>query len=106
MNSDILLAEIGSVALGDLADSEVAYILSKYTDTDNRAAGMDVFNLLRKKFKPSYRMGKTYEALSDKYKMYDQIFKEYANTISAGAITGTPDSTNNISRWKFTSNAN
>lgn len=107
MDSNVLLLEIGSVALGDLSEIEKDAILALYTNAEVRLAGMKTFELLRKKFQPNYRMGRTYEDLSRKYEWYDQLYKEYASSTAAGEL-GSDDFTDveTIDRYKFNSDAN
>ncbi len=108
MDSSVLLLEIGSVALADLSSDELSAILAAYTNAQVRLAGMKTFELLRKKYQPTYRMGRTYEELSKKYEWYDKIYKEYASSTDAG-ISETDvdaDDIETIDRYKFMSDAN
>jgi len=102
------LLEIGSVAYGDLTSAEVAALCAKYSSTSIKLAGMHSFELLWKKFQPTYRMGKTYEALSDKYENYRKIYVHYTQSVGAGVITGTTaqmDEYKNLDRYKFAAEA-
>jgi hypothetical protein len=104
-----LLLEIGSQAYDDLTSTEITHLTSAYTSSQISLAGLKAFDLLRKKFQPTYRMGKTYENLSQKYEFYNKIYKEYAMTVNAGKISSTSDERDdhqNIDRWKFTSDEN
>jgi len=80
-----LLLEVGAEACRELSEEELSVILATYTDAQPKLAGLAVFDILRKKYQPNYRMGKAYEALSDKYVAYDRLYKEYASIIAAGA---------------------
>ncbi len=106
-----LTLEVGSEAIKDLSSEELAAILAAYTAAQAPYAGLKVFDILRKKFRASYKMGSTYEALSDKFRQYNEIYNQYARTVGAGRI-GThsldEDSTeaalrNDIQRQKFPS---
>ena len=81
---DALRIEIGSDAYGDLTSDEVNAICLKYSPGEERLAGMKAFELLSKKFKPSYRMGRMYEEQSQKYEHYNRIYARYASGVSAG----------------------
>ena len=84
MQESVLLLEVGAQAIRDLSADEKDIILSKYSDAQVKYAGMMTFNVLRKKFRANYRMGRMYEDLSQKYEAYNRIYKEYAQAISAG----------------------
>lgn len=89
MQESVLLLEVGAQAIRDLSADEKDIILSKYSDAQVKYAGMTTFNLLRKKFRSNYRMGRMYENLSQKYEAYDRIYKEYAFAIKAGKNSST-----------------
>ena len=105
MNSDELLLEIGSEAYEDLKPAERTALMNKYTAAQTRLAGLHAFQLLMKKFQATYRMGKTYENLSEKFVAYRNIYNWYCQTVSAGTIaTITID--NEVDREKFLSDEN
>lgn len=109
METDELLLEIGSQAYDDLTSTEISSLTTNYTSSQKSLAGMKAFDLLRKKFRSTYRMGRTYEKLSDKYEFYDRLYKEYAMTVAAGKVTSTSDDQedrHNIDRYKFTADGN
>jgi hypothetical protein len=108
MDQATLLLEVGSTAISDLTSDELAGILGLYTNAQVRLAGMKTFELLRKKFQPTYRMGRTYEELSKKYEWYDKLYKEYASSTGAGVSTGEDDleDVETLDRYKFNSDAN
>lgn len=109
MNNNELLLEIGEEAYNDLSLRERTAIAAKYTAAQTRLAGLHAFQLLWKKFQPNYRMGKTYEALSEKFTAYRQIYNWYCQTVKAGKITATDtqlDDVEVVDKDKFSSNAN
>lgn len=109
MTYDELVLEIGEEAFDELSTREKNAIAAKYTLTQTRLAGLHVFQLLMKKFKPHYRMGKTYEALGDKFTRYREIYNWYCQTVQAGKITATDtqlDAVETIDKDKFSANAN
>lgn len=109
METSELLLEIGSQAFDDLTETEISHLTSNYKSTQTQLAGMKAFDLLRKKFRPNYRMGRTYEDLSDKYRFYDELYKEYTRNVSAGKNASTEeerDDRNNLDRYKFTADGN
>lgn len=109
MTEDEILLEIGSQAYSDLTETEINSLITNYSSSQKSVAGMKAFDLLRKKFRPTYRMGRTYKDLSDKYKFYDMLYKEYAATTDAGKVTSSSDDRsdrNNIDRYKFTADGN
>jgi CRISPR/Cas system-associated endonuclease Cas3-HD len=106
-----LILEVGSEAIKDLSSEELAAILAKYTANQAPFAGLKVFDILSKKFQHSYRMGSTFEALSDKSRHYYELYLHYTQSVKAGKL-GThsldEDSTeaasrNDIQRQKFPS---
>jgi hypothetical protein len=84
MTEAIIILEVTEAVWAELSAAEKAGMLAKYADTQVLPCAMHVFNLLRKKFQPNYRMGKMYENLSDKYKFFDQLYKEYTQKVNAG----------------------
>jgi len=91
MTEDDLKLEIGSEAFEDLTLSEVAFIVGKYSDV--KQAGMKAFELLWKKFKPTYKMGRLYERESEKYTVYRNLYMMYSSQLGAGRSTS---SVNNV----------
>ena len=89
MINDDLLLEIGSEAYADLSDFEIAALCRKYSAAYSSHAGLHAFQLLMKKFQPTYRMGKTYEKLSEKFDSYKKTYNWYAARVKAGRITAT-----------------
>ena len=77
--------EIGSEAFSDLTTDEISHITSTYGDI--KQAGMKAFELLWKKFKPTYRMGKMYEKESEKYSNYRELYLLYSKSLGAGRTT-------------------
>lgn len=106
MTETELLLEIGSEAYADLDPREIAALCNKYSAAHSRKAGLHAFQLLKKKFMPSYRMGKTYEALSEKFEAYTQVYNWYCATVSAGTITATDDEMEAVTRDKFVADEN
>ena len=105
MDELTLILEVGSEALDELSDTEKTAILSNYDDDEVKYAGMKVFDILRKKFLPTYRMGRMYEDLSAKFEKYDRLYKEYCSIVSAGSLAADPDNIDNydVERWKWVS---
>ena len=105
MDELTLILEVGSEALDELSDTEKNAILANYTNAQVKYAGMKVFDILRKKFLPTYRMGRMYEELSAKFEKYDRLFKEYCQAMNAGKLGTDPDDIDNydIERWKWVS---
>lgn len=90
MTEEQLKLEIGSEAFTHLTPEEVACITSGYSNV--KLAGMKAFELLWKKFKPTYRMGKLYEKESDRYVAYKEIYLQYVKQLSSGIHTGNSQS--------------
>lgn len=105
MDETNLLLEVGSGALNDLTTEEKNAILNKYSDGEEKLAGMKVFYILMRKFKPNYRMGRMYEDLSRKYEAYRDIYYEYARSTNAGRHGIDPDTQerSDVIRYKFIS---
>jgi pantothenate kinase len=103
MKESVLLLETGSQALAELTSDELNLILAKFTDDQVRQAAMNVFNLLRKKFKATYRMGTLYREETSKYKFYDQMYKEYARSLKAGRLGVDPgiQTNHDLDRYKW-----
>jgi len=91
MTEAIIILEITEDVWAELSAAEQAGLLTKYGDTQVLLCAKHVFDLLRKKFKPNYRMGKMYEDLAEKYKFYDRMFKEYCQRVNAGYTSTAPD---------------
>ena len=85
MTQDDLKMEIGSEAYSDLSDEEVAFIVNNYDDV--KLAAMKSFEILWKKFQPTYRLGRLYEASSDKYLNYRSLYVHYSNMLGVGRST-------------------
>jgi len=100
-----LMLETGSDALDELSSTEKNAILAKYDNGEESIAALHVFKLLMRKFKPTYRMGRMYEALSDKYVAYRDIYNHYAKTVRAGSLAKDVDEITkyDIERWKWPS---
>lgn len=100
--NDILL-EVGSEALEDLTAKEKATILETFSPGQEKVAAMKIFYLLALKFKPSYKMGSTFEDLSAKYRKYWEIYCHLAKTLNAGRTTGSESANNTVEvdRWKW-----
>lgn len=97
-NQDLEL-EVGSEAYLELTPSEVNAICQKYDDV--RLAGMKAFELLWKKFKPTYKMGKMYTRESEKYQAYRDIYKMYKAQLQSGVTAGTRTNTITLERDKW-----
>jgi hypothetical protein len=89
MDHDNLLLEVGAQAINDLSADELYLILDKYANGQETLAGIHVFNLLTKKFKGNWRMGRMYRHDSQKYEAYRQVQREYARSLNAGRSKGT-----------------
>jgi len=96
-----LLLEIGSEAYNDLTAEERELIIRTYETSQIKQAGMKAFDLLRKKFKCTYRMGRMYEALSEKYRAYESIWKSYLKQVRAGKTAKDTGKEYNVERYKF-----
>jgi hypothetical protein len=99
INEQDLMIEIGGEAFADLSTDEVDYITENYSDV--KQAGMKAFEILWKKFKPTYRMGKLYEKESERYSTYKDIYLLYSKSLGAGRTTSSSTSTSSITRDKF-----
>lgn len=109
MTLDELMLEIGEEAFLELSVLERNALANKYTVAQTRIAGLHAFQLLMKKFKPHYRMGKVYEALGDKFDSYRKTYNWYCQTVKAGSITATDeelDAVETVEKDKFTADAN
>lgn len=84
MQETKLLEAIGSEAISELTQDEKNIILGKFTDSQVYEAAMFAFSLLMKKFRPSYRLGRMYEDLSQKYEFYYKMYIMYSNMVKAG----------------------
>ena len=91
-----LLLEIGSEAYERLTAAEVASICQRVSDTTN--GGMLAFELLWKKYKPTFKAGKMYVRESDRYETYFRIYNWYCQKVKAGKTsTATEDSP--VEQW-------
>lgn len=86
-----LMLETGKDALDELSPEEKIAILGKYSNGQEPLAAMHVFKLLMRKYRPTYRMGRMYEALSDKYERYADLYNHYARVVAAGRLGHAPD---------------
>ena len=100
-----LVLEVGSEAIDELSSTEKSAILSKYSNGQEALAGLKVFGILMKKFKPTYRIGRMYEELSAKYERYRDLYNLYATSVNAGKVAKDPDDITeyDIDRWKWPS---
>jgi hypothetical protein len=80
-----IIAEVGSTAWDKLTDTEKAAVLSLAGNSAS-TAGMRVFELLWKKFRPTYKMGKLYEKDSEMYEQYYKMYCLYARSTGAGSV--------------------
>jgi hypothetical protein len=98
---------IGSEALLELDSDEKAAILAKYSVGQEAACELFTFGLLAKKFRPSYRMGSTFEAESDKFRYYNERYLYLSKSAGAGALglsaqeSGHQPDRNDIERQKW-----
>jgi len=101
------MLEVGSEVLDELTAKEKATILAKYSVGEEKVAAMRVFYVASMKFKPSYKMGSTFEDLSAKYRKYWDMYCYLAKCLGAGRTTGSEGnnaSANNaveVDRWKW-----
>lgn len=102
MDEITLTLEVGSEAIDELSTTEKNSILATYSNEQVKYAALKVFDILRKKFLPTYRMGRMYEDLSAKFEKYDKLYKEYCSVVGAGKH-GTITTENDIERWKWPS---
>jgi len=104
MQEGNLLLEVGSEAISDLTPDEKSALLNKYSDGEEKLAGMKVFYILMRKFQPNYRMGRMYEDLSRKYEAYRNIYYEYARSVNAGRHgSNLEEERYDVERYKFIS---
>jgi hypothetical protein len=99
MTSTDVIVEVGSDAWGKLTTDEQDAILAS-SDSNVLVAGLRVFDLLRKKFKPSYKLGKIYQAESDRYEAYHRIYCEYARKLNAGRIYEDVRTKPEVDQWR------
>ena len=90
-----LKIEMGSEAFSELDDDELNYIVSTYDEVSHGA--MKAFEILMKKYRPNYRMGKMFCVESAKFEAYERMYKWYASQISAGVSAQRDES--DIVRW-------
>jgi hypothetical protein len=106
LEADLLLI-VGSEAYLEFSASEITAICAKFSAGQEPYCELFCFKLLAKKFRPSYRMGSTFEAESDKFKFYNQKALELSASVGAGrlglpASEGVVDpSRNDIERQKW-----
>lgn len=112
LTEDQIILEVGSEVLDDLTAKEKSTILNKYSAGDEKVAAMRVFYVAALKFKPTYKMGSSYEELSSKYKRYWDIYCHLARSLGAGVVTGgshnnnysnnvSANNTVEVDRWKW-----
>jgi len=99
MIEDQVKAEVGERAWGLLTTDEQMSILAG-SGSSLSLAGMRVFELLWKRFKPTYRMGKLYQADSDRYQEYYRIYCQYAQKLGAGRINETVRTKPKVDQWR------
>ena len=104
--ADLLLI-VGSEAYLEFSATEIAAICAKFSTGEEAPCELFCFKLLSKKFRPSYKMGSTFEAESDKFRFYHRKYLELSASVSAGklgtaASEGQTDSSrNDIERNKW-----
>ena len=76
-----LKLEIGTEAYSELSAEEVSHLLSL---PSAKLAALRAFDLLRKKYKPAYRIGRTWEDQGAKYEFYDRLYREYLTLTGTG----------------------
>jgi len=79
---DALRLEIGKEAYSLLDDEDIMSICQKSPNVTY--AAMLAFKLLYRNFQPSYRLGRMYQAESDRYEAYYRMYQEYARQVRAG----------------------
>jgi hypothetical protein len=101
LSENELMVEIGSEAYSELTDREITAILNMFSSSQVKLAGMKSFELLMKKFQPTYRMGRMYEQLSAKFDAYAKIYSWYTQRMGSGKIAKTTGTERNIERYKW-----
>lgn len=91
--------EVGERAWGFLTTDEQMAILTG-SGTSLSLAGMQVFELLYKKFKPTFRLGKLYQADSDRYQEYYRIYCQYAQKLKAGRLKNAVRTKPKVDQWR------
>lgn len=94
-----LKIEVGERAWGLLTADEQTAILTG-SGTNLALAGMRTFELLWKRFKPTYRMGKIYQADSDRYEEYYKMYCQYAKSLGAGVRYSTARTKPSVDQWR------
>lgn len=84
ISSSKLLLEIGSEAYERLTPTEISAICMNANSVLEGA--MKAFELLWKKYEPTYKMGKMYIRESDRYETYRRIHNWYCQKIRAGIV--------------------
>ncbi len=90
VTSTELKIEIGATAYDELDSDEIGYICGNSASI--AFAGLKAFEILMKKYKPSYKMGKLFCNDGDKYKAYRDMFVMYSRQFSAGTLKSKSDS--------------
>ena len=91
--------EVGKCAWDLLTLDEQTAILAG-SGNSLSLAGMRVFELLWKQFKPTYRLGKLYKADSDRYREYYKIYCQYAQKLGAGRINKSVRTKPKVDQWR------
>jgi len=88
LTEDEVKNEVGARAWDLLSTDEQTHVLAS-SDSSIALAGMLTFEILWKRFRPTYRLGKLYQAESDRYQEYYKIYCSYAAKVGAGKIDET-----------------
>ena len=78
-----LKLEVGTEGWEELTTDEQNSLLSYSSLT---LAALKAFDLLRKKYRPTYRLGRAYEDLSSKYEHYAALYREYQRRVAVGEV--------------------
>jgi len=90
-----LKVEIGEEAFNELSDDEKDYALEQNDEVS--ICALKAFEILMKKFRPAYKMGKFYCDDASKFSVYERMYKMYSSQFSAGASVGRE--TSDLIRW-------
>lgn len=107
ISTNDLLLIIGSECNKELTTLERNAICAKYSAGQEAECELFCFGFLAKKFRPSYKMGSTFEAESDKFRFYNQRYLALCASVSAGRTglaaneTGSDPSRNDVERQKW-----
>ena len=83
LEESALRLEVGTEGWEELTEEERTYLLGFSSLT---LAALRAFDLLRKKYRPTYRLGRTWEDLDAKYRRYEALFREYRLRVAQGAL--------------------